>query len=174
MNHFKKRLTVELSVSLLIVTALLIGIIFFKGNISDYSQKIRDARALLASRTGSVGQLADLRLQYNNKANNYMNVLQNIIPSYDQLINLNRDLQLLASQNNVDYGFSFAGENPKTSQTLGSIAFNLTASSDNFNYLLNYVKALQNFRYLSSIDNISIKSNKDEISFFIKGRIFYR
>lgn len=174
MNNFRKRLTVELSVSLLILAALLSGIFFFRSNIVDYTQKIIDARKLLASRTTAVGQLADLRLQYNNKASSYMNVLRNIIPSYDQLINLNRDLQSLATQSGVDYGFAFGGETPKTAQTLGSIAFDLTISSGSLDSLLNFVKSLQNLRYLSSIDNISMKSDKDELTFFIKGRVFYR
>ena len=141
---------------------------------SDYTGKIIAARALLASRTASVSNSADLRSQYRNKASNYLNVLYNIIPSYDQLINLNQDFQSLAAQNKVGYGFSFAGEVPKPAGGLGSIAFVLDVSSDDFNSLMSFLKSLQNFRYLNSIDNISMKTSNAALVMVVKGRVFYR
>jgi hypothetical protein len=174
MNHFKKRFAIELGISLLIVTALLWGIFFFKGNVSDYADKIAADRTLLASRTTSVSDLASLRGQYNGEASNYMNILHNIIPSYDELINLNQDLQLLAVQNKVGYGFSFSGETPKSEGGLGSISFSLNIGSDNLKPLTSFIKSLQNFRYLSSIDNLSIKSDEGKLTMNIRGRVFYR
>ncbi len=175
MNHFKKRFATELSISLLILIALLAGIFFFKGNVNDYADKIVADRALLASRTASVADLASLRSQYNGPITNYLNVLHNIIPSYDELINLNQDLQSLAVQNRVGYGFSFSGETPKSgSGGLGSISFSLSISSDNLKSLTSFIKSLQGFRYLSSIDNISIKSDQANLVMGITGRVFYR
>lgn len=174
MNHFRKRLITELSISLLLVVALFIGILFFMGNISDYADKIVAARLLLASRSASINELAELHSEYNSKTSNYMNVLYNIIPSYDQLINLSNDFQSLAAQNKVGFNFSFSGEIPKNAGGLGSIGFNLEASSDNFNSLTTFLKSLQNFRYLNSIDNISTRSNNSILVMSIKGRVFYR
>lgn len=175
MNHFKKRFITELGISLFIVIALLAGIIFFKSNVSDYADKIATDRTLLASRTASISNLANLRGQYNNEVSNYLNVLHNIIPSYDNLINLNQDLQSLAVQNKVEYGFSFSGEVPKSGEGgLGSIAFSLNIGSDNLKSLTSFIKSLQNFRYLNSIDNLSIKSDETKLVMNINGRVFYR
>ncbi|MEK7626614.1 MAG: hypothetical protein AAB399_00405 [Patescibacteria group bacterium] len=173
-NHFKKKFIVEMSVALLIVIALFGGILFFKGNMVDYMGRIETARASLASRTASAGELANLRSQYNSKAKNYLNVLYNIIPSYDQLINLNRDIQTLAARSNVEYGFSFAGETPKSDQGLGSISFNLTAGSENFSSLMSFIKSIQDFQYLNSIDKISINSDGGKFTMSVSARVFYR
>lgn len=174
MNHFKKRFTIEIGISLLIVAALLAGILFFRGNMNDYTDKIVTARALLASRTASISDLASLRAQYNNGASDYTNVLHNIIPSYDELINLNKDFQSLAAQNKVEYGFSFGGETPKSNLGLGSISYNLNIASENLKPLTSFIKSLQSFRYLSSIDNVSIKSNEAKLTMSVTGRVFYR
>lgn len=174
MNHFRKRLIIELSISLLIVLALFAGVEFFKGNVGDYSDRIVAARATLSNRAASVGELASLRSQFNGKASNYLNVLHNIIPPYDQLINLNKELQSLAVQSNVGYGFSFAGEVSKSSGGLGSISFNLDASSGNFSSLMSFLKLVQNLRYLSSVDEVSMRSNNATLVMNIKARVFYR
>ncbi|MEK7506427.1 MAG: hypothetical protein AAB572_02370 [Patescibacteria group bacterium] len=173
-NHFKKKLIIEASVTFLLMAALFGGILFFKGNMADYMGKIETARASLASRTTSAGDLANLRSQYNSKAKNYLNVLYNIIPSYDQLINLNRDIQTLAARNNVEYGFSFAGETPKSGQGLGTISFSLVTGSENFSSLMSFIKSLQEFRYLNSIDKISINSDGTKLTMSVSARVFYR
>lgn len=174
MEQFKKQLIIELSISLLIVIALFAGILFFKGRVSDYTQGIVEARTLLASRTQSVSELAALRLEYKNEASKDLNILHNVIPSYDQLINFNRDIQSLAAQSKVSYGFSFAGETPQSAGGLGFISFNLNISSNSFDALMSFIKLLQNFRYLNSIDNISMKSENTNLIMAMKGRVFYR
>lgn len=173
-NHFKKKLIIEASVTFLLVAALFGGILFFKGNMADYTGRIDTARASLASRTASAGELANLRSDYNLKAKNYLNVLYNIIPSYDQLINLKKDIQTLAARNGVEYNFSFAGETPKLEQGLGLISFNLTIGSENFNSLMSFIKSLQDFKYLNSIDKISINSDGVKLTMSMSARIFYR
>ncbi|MGC9603373.1 MAG: hypothetical protein ABSF47_02800 [Minisyncoccia bacterium] len=174
MNYFKKRLITEIAISLLIVGALFAGILFFNSNMDGYVRKITTNRQLFAARAAAIDQLASLRSDYNNKANNYLNVLYNIIPSYDQLINLNQELQSLAAQNKLGYSFSFAGETQKSTGGLGSVSFSINVNSDNFNSLMSFIKSLQNFRYLSSIDNVSMKSNESLLSMDISGRVFYR
>jgi hypothetical protein len=174
MNHFRKRLTTELSISTLIVLALLGGIVYFRGSVKDYTKNIVAARTLLANRTASIGNVADLRIQYDAKVVDYMNVLHNVIPSYDELINLNKEFQSLAARDGLEYGFSFLGETPKSEEGLGSISFNLNLSSSSLKPLISFVKSLQNFRYLNSIDNISVKTEDDELTMNVTARIFYR
>ncbi len=174
MNHFRKRLVTEAGISLLIVAALFVGIQFFRSNVSEYSDKIVAARTLLANRTESIRETAELRSQFNSKASGYLNVLYNVIPSYEQLINLNKDLQSLAVQSGVGYNFSYAGEIPSSAGGLGSISFDLNVSSANFNSLMNFLKSLQNFRYLSSVDEISMRSSSGVLVMNIKSRVFYR
>jgi len=172
MNRFKKRFVTELSISLVLIIALFSGVLFFLGQANDYTSKIASDRITLASRTNLVDKVAELR-QQSQRASSYLNVLYNIVPPYDRLINLNKDFESLAAQNKVEYSFSFVGETPK-SGGIGSIVFNLSVASTNLNSLISFVKSIQDFRYLSSIDNLSMKSNAEKLIMDIRGRIFYR
>ncbi|MCL4399866.1 hypothetical protein M1506_01150 [Patescibacteria group bacterium] len=175
MEQFRKRLTNELIISFIIIIALIAGILFFKGNISSYAMNIMNARTELSRISSGVLELSRLQAQYNEAAG-YFDVLSNIVPSYYNLINLNKDLQSIASSNNLSYSFSFAGENPKTADGFGSINFNLAVSSANLNDLLSFLNSLQKFKYLTAVDGVSFNSSQGTniITMSVKGRVFYK
>ncbi len=174
MDHFKKRLIVELIVAVIIIAALFAGIFFFKGNVDDYIGRIAQARALLTSRTQAANNLALLERQYNGEVVGDLNELYNIVPTYDSLINLNAELQSMAVPYKLGYGFSFAGQNPPSGDNLGSLGYNLTVTSGNINDLLSFLKALTNFHDLGSVDNVSVHTSSGQLNLAVNGHIFYR
>lgn len=174
MDNFKKRLAIDLGITLLLVIALLWGIFFFRGNINEYLQKITSTRNALATQTSKVYGEALLEGQYNSKAKNYLNVLHDAIPSYDELINLNQSLQALANQHKLTYAFSFAGETAATKDALGSVGFSLTLGSSDITTLLSFLKSMQTFKYLNTIDNVSLRGDGQSMSMTLKGRVYYR
>ncbi len=174
MNNFKKRLINELVITLIIMIALIGGILFFKGSIETYAESITVARARLAHLSSGVLELSNLQSQYSQVAN-YFNVLNGIVPSYYDLINLNKDLQSLAAGQNLSYSFSFAGENPKSTNGFGSVNFNLSVSSANLDSLLSFLNSLQHFKYLSAVDGISFSPQADNtVTMSVRGRVFYK
>jgi hypothetical protein len=174
MNDFKKRLIIELSITVIVVTALLAGILFFKGNVDNYLTRITQTRALLASRTQALNNLALLQRQYNTNVQSDLDMLQNIVPPYDSLVNLNAELQSLAMPYKLGYGFSFAGQTEPNGNNLGSLGYNLTLTSSNLSDLLAFLKALTNFHDLSSIDNVSVHSSGGQLNLTVSGRVYYR
>jgi hypothetical protein len=174
MNDFKKRLMIELAITAIVIVALLAGILFFKGNVDNYIARITQTRALLASRTQALNNLALLQRQYNVSVQSDLNTLQNAVPAYDSLINLNAELQSLAMPYKLGYGFSFAGQTSPSGNSLGSLGYNLTLTSGNIADLLSFLKALTNFHDLSSIDNVSIHSSGGQLNLVVNGRVYYR
>ncbi len=174
MDGFKKRLLIELGITLVLIVALLWGISFFKGNINDYLAKITQARRTLADQTTRVYDEAILEAQYNSKAKNYLNVLQSAIPSYDEFINLNQLLQTVANQYQMTYAFSFAGETPPTQGSLGSVGYSLALGGNDIRTSLSFLKAMEGFRYLNTIDNVSLRSDEKGFSMTFRGRVYYR
>ncbi len=174
MNDFKKRLSINLGIALFLIFALLGGILFFRGNIKDYLSRITQARRVLADQTAKVYDEAMLEAQYNSKAKNYMNVLESAIPSYDELINLNKSLQTLANQYGLTYAFSFADEMKATGDSLGSIGFSLALGGDDVKTSLSFLKAMETFKYLNTISNVSWKSDGNKFTTTLKGRVYYR
>ncbi len=174
MDSFKKRLWIDLGVALILIVALLWGIFFFKSNISEYLLKITQARQLLASQTSKVYDKALLEAQYNSRAKNYLSVLQAIIPSYDNLIDLNQSLQTLANQYQLTYGFSFTSETQPTKDRLGSIGFSLALGGSDTKTSLAFLKAMETFKYLNTIDNVSLRNDEGRFTMTLKGRVYYR
>ena len=173
MNHFRKKLIVELSITVAIIAALSGGIAFFGSNITKYSAETILLREQLAQRAAALQSLSVLKADYNSKAKNYLSVLYNIVPQKDQLINLSKELQSLTSQSKLNYGFSFIEEAAPTDRNLGWIKFRLNLSGG-FEELLESVKALQGFHYLTALDNLSLNRQGANSQMVVNGRVFFR
>ncbi len=175
MDQFKKRLINELVISLVIIIALIGGILFFNGNINSYAVNIASARNQLSRLSSSILELSRLQSQY-DQVSGYIDTLGSIVPSYYNLINLNKDLQSMAASDNLSYSFSFAGENPKTNNGFGSVNFNLSVGSSKLSNILSFLNSLQHFKYLTAIDGVSFGSDGDNgtLTMSVKGRVFYK
>lgn len=173
MNNFKKKLLIELSIVILIVLALASGIWFFGSNVQRYSEEIVDLRAELARKSTAIDSLARLRADYDVKAKNYLAFLYSRIPLKDQLINLPREYRFLASQANLQYGFAFGEEVSGNENTLPSVKVNLNVSGQ-MNQLFNFIRSLGQFRYLNTLDSVSLTSQGGGASMTIMGRVFFR
>lgn len=162
MVNFKKTFLIDLTILLIVVGALAGGLLFFGRSISGSVDRIAGLRQDIVNRSASLDFYATLRNQYNNEGKAYLNVLHNIVPTKDQLIDLPKEFQSLASQQNIGFGFSFAGETAVASGGLGSVTFRLNLEGQTLDHLLQFVRKLQDFRYLSSLDSL-----------VVVGRVFY-
>ncbi len=173
MKTFHKKLVTELTISLVAIGVISIGLLFFGFNISKFSKKVVTVRQELVERSASLQSLAVLRSEYSSKGEPYLNVLHNIIPLKDELIDLSKDFQSLAAKERIDYGFTFIGETPATSNSLGSVRFNLSLGGS-LDKLISFIENLQNFRYLVNLENISINKGELQMGMNVKGSVFFR
>jgi len=173
MTPTQKGIAVQISVALGMVGVLVLGVVFFGLNIKSSTRKIVSAREELAARTISLQSLASLRADYANKARAYLNVLHNIVPQKDELIDLSKDIQAVASASNLEYGFTFIGENQPTADALGFVKFNLKLGGSLTN-LLNFLKNIQNFRYLIDIESVSIYREESLMRMNLVGSVYFR
>ncbi len=173
MDPFKKKLLIQSGITIGIIAVLLLGITFFSRTITDYAGQITSLRNQIAARSGSLNALAILRSQ-SSLVDGDTRIMNNAVPVKDQLINLTKEFQLLASQSGLSSSFSFLGESPSTATTFGTIRFKLNISG-NFEKLLNFIPQLQNFKYISSFDNYSItRTSGDNGTLITNGQIYYR
>jgi hypothetical protein len=178
MNNFRKKLIVELSITFVVVGALIGGIAFFGINLSNYADEIVRLRSDLAGKSASLRSLSFLKADY-GKAKDDLNVLYSVVPQKDRLINLSKEFQFLVPQSNanqgsrMDYGFTFVEETAATDQNLGFIRFRLNLSGE-FDRLIKFVQTLQNFRYLTAVDSLSINRENLQGRMVVNGRVFFR
>ncbi len=173
MTTFQKRLILHSSISAAIITILVIGLVLFGKNITSYGKELSDARQTLALQAVSLERLAGLQTQY-KVAEPYVKVLNNVIPKEEDLIDLSRDFQILATKANITHSFSFVGENPASAGSLGSINFRLDAAGKLDN-LFSFVKSLEHFRYLTRLDSFTIGRDQEKNSMMtVRGQVFFR
>lgn len=174
MQSFRKKFIVDLIISLVVLMALAGGLIFFGKIIAKTASQIVEARQGLVNKSSSLRFFAQLRKQYNDLAQNYLNIMYNIIPAKDQLINLSREFGTLANAEKLSYGFSFVEEVPVGNSNLGSVVFKINIAGESLDQLLRFVKRLQNFKYLHSLDGFSLDRQDQGLALSIKGRVFFR
>ncbi len=174
MTTFKKKLVIQGSIAFLSIAVLSIGIAIFSGDIEQYGKNFIAAKEELAKRTNSLSMLANLQTQYNKKAKDYMLILEESIPMETNLFNISRDFQVLATQSGVEQTFAFTGESRPSGGTLGSVNFRLQAVGEAENLQL-FIKNLEQFRYITRIESLSIGRTKDGLSTAsVRGQIYFR
>lgn len=174
MDPFKKKLLIEISVTLGIIAVLAGSIIFLSGTISDYTAQIATIKNQLAIRSSSLNAFASLRSQYSSAVNADLQLMNATVPIKDQLINLTKEFQLLASQNGLSSSFAFISETPATVSSFGTIRFKLDVTGD-FQKLVAFVPALQSFKFLSSFDTYSItRTAGDNGNLSTVGQIYFK
>lgn len=153
---------------LLIVVLLVLG-----SSISEYAQTLIQGRQQMLQRSAQLQSFASLRSDYNREAKNDLAVLERMLPIEEGLINLPKDIQVLASQDNLTYAFSFGGETPPSAQSFGLLQFQLTLGGP-LERLTSFVGRLQNFKYLTKIAGIALTRNGANYDMALKGQVAFR
>ncbi len=174
MNRFYKNLAVEISIIIVTIVVLYGGVIFFKSKISSGANEIIKTRQDLTYRTESLQVYSLLKTQYDSKSKNYLIKLRNLVTTEDQLINLRREFQALAAKESVNANVAlFPNDETILPNGLGTIKFNLNLNGD-FNQIMNFIKSLDQFRYLVVIDGLSINQQGSSVQMMIQGQVYFR
>ncbi|MDP3974794.1 MAG: hypothetical protein Q8P88_00700 [Candidatus Jorgensenbacteria bacterium] len=175
MDAFRKKLLLELGIGGGIIVVAVVGLLILGSYIGNVSNRISSERSELLERSASVGSLATLREAWRTRAEPYLNVLRNVVPEKDTLINVSRDFQSLSSQTRTEYSFGFLGESGNVEGGIGALSFRLTVRGDLTN-LFSFIEKFAAFPYLSTIDNFHIerKGPESRSELISQGRLFFR
>jgi len=173
MSHFYKNLIVESLIFIIVVGALIGGLLFFRMRIAAATDQIFKVNQQLTERTIATQTFSLLKTQFSKKGQSYLNIMHNVVPLKDQLIDLRQEFQFLASKEGLSYSFAFAGEESAGSAYLGVVKFTLNLQGD-LDKLFRFVKSLQSFRYLITLDGFTINRQGNQIQMTIKGQVFFR
>ncbi|MAF79545.1 hypothetical protein CL629_00500 [bacterium] len=175
MSRFTKKILIDLSIAFVLLILLGAGIIFFRANLEEFSGKLSESRKELETRSSAIQRLAELKRVEEEFGKDYLNVLYNFIPKKDELINFSRELQALAdSEGLAEFSSSFVGEGPASAQTLGFVRFSANISAKSETNILNFIKKLQEFRFLTKLESFSVSKGNQESKASIRGQIFFR
>lgn len=98
--------------------------------------------------------------------------LNNFVQAKDQLIHFNKDLKIIANQNNVSVFFNFSEEKASTQSGLKEIGIiiNINGSLEN---LINFLNALEKSSYSVKLNTLDFIQSDKEYKATFNGAIFY-
>jgi len=174
MTDFRKKLIVQVTIAVAVVGTLGAGLLFFGKNIRTNGAELQAARMALAERSASLEALALLQTQYTRKAKGYIAVLQGMVPQKEELINISKDFQFLATQSGVSQSFSFLDETPASGGALGSINVRIDVGGS-IERIAQFVRGIENFKYVTKIDRVAINRNQNNtLTASIGAHIYFR
>ncbi|MEX0689986.1 MAG: hypothetical protein WD471_01415 [Candidatus Paceibacterota bacterium] len=173
-SKFTKKLLTEIGVALAVIIPLIVGIFYLRSTVENKVIAINDYREEIATKISQINSLVNLRSQYNDFASDALTLMRNKIPTKDQLINISQDFEALAQTERVGFGFSFLGETEPSESSLGFISFRLNINGDTFTQILSLIDKIENFKYLTRIDKVSIQTSEGGLDASMEGRVFFR
>jgi hypothetical protein len=174
LSPFQKKMAVQVGITLGIVGGLCFGTIFFGNRISTYAAEIEILRNEKATWSASIESYVSAKTQYEKKGKAYEQILYNVLPLRDNLIDLKKDFQFVAAGEGLDLNFSFAGERQKQSSLVGAVGVALAVEGKSKNDIFSFLEKLEKFRYLFSIESITLQENTDTVGAAIRGEVLYR
>lgn len=174
MNPFYKQFFISLGTALLIIAALTAGLLFFSSNVKKYALKVEKNRRDFSVLSTNLSSLAVLKNQYNTKAKDYLNVLDNVLPSQDQLINFLKDFQSLAAVEKMGFGFAFSNQVQPTENNLGMVNFN-SSLQGTLSQFLNFLDAMKKLKFIVTIESANfIPRESQNFQIDLKGSVFFK
>ncbi len=161
MANFKQELGKKILVTLLIITVLLVGLIFLGWDINRRAQVIKEQRQELADRSAKLSLFAQLQNQ-SVQADSYLSILENILPNRDQLFDFPKELEKLAKQAGLGFGFSFGNETPPSSAQPGRLKF-IIAVQGSLAKILDFIKIAEASRFLINFESFDFGGTEANI-----------
>jgi len=149
-----------LGINLGILLVLLMGLFFLGSDIGSRAEKISRFRQEVNSRVALNESLALLNRDY-EQAKKYLPELENAFPTRDELVNLSRDLGIIANQNKVNLSTSLGSETrePNSKLSMVSVSLNAQGTLDN---IVKFLNGLKTSRYFVKIDGFDLTRQANE------------
>ncbi len=169
---FKKALVRNISWSAAVLILMIAFLIFLGMDVSDRVALIKSQRQDLLLRLHAFDSLAALRSDV-GRAEELSISLENSLPARDQLINFSNALEEIATDNGLEFGFSFESESASTETTPGINNFTITSQGTYANFV-RFLNEVEDSRYFVGFSLIDLTSRNGEFAITMKGRVFSR
>lgn len=162
MANFKQEVTKKILVTLLIIAVFLGGLIFLGWDINRRAKAIKEQRQELADRSAKLSLFAQLQSQ-SAQADSYLSILENILPNRDQLFDFPKELERLAKQAGLGFGFSFGNETPPGLAQPGRLKFIVT-SQGSLLKIIDFIKNAEASRFLINFESFDFSGAGADIN----------
>jgi len=173
MSDFKKRIYINLGVITGIIAIFVAFSILLRLNIEKENSlimKIKNDKNKIAQSSENLALL----IKDETEARPYLDKVKNLVPQKGDLVNLKRDMNDLARQNNTSLSFNFGSESAGELNTgLGAVNFNAQADGTIDN-LLGFIRELEDKYFALKINSLDINRLSGPLMRIVfNGQMFY-
>ena len=162
MTDFKQGLIKNLSVALLILAIPVAGLVFLNKDIGRRAEAIKTQRQSLVDRSEALLLYAKLQSQ-SVEVDPYIGILQNVLPVRDRLLDFQNEIERLANQAGVGFGFNFTKETPGNANAAGRMGFDIV-SQGSVSKIFDFIKSMEDSRFLVNLNNFNFTGSTVNIT----------
>ncbi|MEK7481869.1 MAG: hypothetical protein AAB607_00695 [Patescibacteria group bacterium] len=107
-----------------------------------------------------------------NKIKPYLLELNNFVQTKDQLVNFNKDIKIIANQNQVSVVSNFSDEKESAQSGLKEIGVAINANG-NLENLINFLKTIEKSNYSVKLNTLDFSQTDKEYKATLNGIMFY-
>ncbi|MDD5547867.1 MAG: type 4a pilus biogenesis protein PilO [Candidatus Pacebacteria bacterium] len=172
LTAFHKALMTAVLPYLGVIIVVVVLIFWLKGDIKDKTNKISLLKANFLTLSNSISSLSALRSEY-ELAKPHFSLLENILPSRDEVISFAKDTESYARKEQMGFGFSFGNETKSTVSEPGTIDFRMGIQAS-YPSLISFLKDIEKSRYLVNFTNFEATKKGFDYDVTINGQVFSR
>ncbi len=162
MTNFRQELLKKLSIALLVLIIPVMGLVFLGIDIGRRAEATKTKRQNLADHSEELLLYAKLQSQ-SAEVEPYISILQNILPIRDKLLDFQKEMERLAIQAGVGFGFNFMQETPSSVSTAGRMGFNMV-SQGSVSKIFKFIKSIESSRFLVNFSNFDFTGSTVNIT----------
>lgn len=162
-------------VSFLVIVSIFFLNIYFKSGISSTISRIKTINQEIQGKANILE--SQFLLKKDSEAAAPLEIkLKEKLASKDDLLQLPKDLSLIAKDTGVEVASSFTGETEEKKGLLGKAGVSITADGS-FTNIIRFLKRVESSRFLVQFDNFDVNAvlgEKDKLRLFGRGKLVYR
>lgn len=180
-NLFLRQLAIKIGAILIIVIIAIVINVIISGQIKEKVLNISRLQAQ-GQTMASMGESFSKLMKDFQVASPYLETVQQLLPSQNQIINFSKDMSDLAETFGVTLGFAFEKDGvKKISEGISTISFSMSLSGD-FLKISEFIISLKDSRYFIDFSSFDFTGGSAEtiakgnraISAIVRGRVFMR
>ena len=162
---------IKIAFWLILFLAMAGGLVYLRLDIIDKVNSAENIRKEMNSYS-RIAEESNLLRSDIDKIKPYLFELNNAVQTKDQLINFNKDIKIIANQNQVSVVSNFSDEKESVKSGLKEISVAINANGGLEN-LINFLKALENSNYSVKLNTLDFSQLDKEYKATFNGVIFY-
>ena len=169
---FRNKFIIATSIAFAGTLILTIILVVLGLKIKNTAQDIINQKIEIASKQQRIEAFALLEKDAVS-ASKYTSILQNALPTKDELITFNQEVDLLAKKIGVATNFTFGAESGEIQGGVKGLAFQIKITGT-LEQILNFFREMEKSRFIINISDIDLNKQGNIFSAGLNGQVYFQ